>query len=155
MPDNPRMKQVKRTALLPVGPEPLFALINDVARYPEFLPGCIGAEVLSHDEGGMLARLQVKRSLFHGSFTTRNRLEPPHTVHMDLVEGPFRRLRGTWHLQPVLAPSGQALGTRVELRVEFELPAALQLLLGPVLEPAVTAVMDAFVRRATATPAGA
>lgn len=153
------MKQVKRSALVSATPEQLFALINDVEQYPAFLPGCTAAAVLSREGSEVVASLQLRRSLFSGQFTTRNRLQPPHEVHMTLVDGPFRSLVGRWTITPIVAPAipGQSdgatppvLGSRVDLVVEFELAGGLATLLGPVLEPSVAAVVDAFVRRAEA-----
>ncbi|POF59016.1 ubiquinone-binding protein, partial [Vibrio vulnificus] len=34
------MKQVTRSALVSFSAEQMYALVNDVAKYPEFLPGC-------------------------------------------------------------------------------------------------------------------
>ena len=36
--------RVKRSALLPYAAEAVFDIVNDVSRYPEFLPWCSGAE---------------------------------------------------------------------------------------------------------------
>ena len=41
------MRHFTRSALVAATPEKLFALINDVERYPEFVPWCVGSEVLS------------------------------------------------------------------------------------------------------------
>ena len=37
---------ISRSALLPYPAQALYDLVNDVARYPEFLPWCSTAEVL-------------------------------------------------------------------------------------------------------------
>lgn len=37
---------IQRSALLPYPAQALYDLVNDVARYPEFLPWCSAAEVL-------------------------------------------------------------------------------------------------------------
>ncbi len=41
------MKQVSRSALVSFSAEQMFNLVNDVAKYPEFLPGCSALESLS------------------------------------------------------------------------------------------------------------
>ncbi len=40
------MKTLTRSALIARLPEQVFALVNDIASYPQFVPGCSGAEVL-------------------------------------------------------------------------------------------------------------
>jgi len=39
------MQVVERSALVTYTPAQMFALVNDVPRYPEFLPWCIGVRV--------------------------------------------------------------------------------------------------------------
>ena len=34
------MRHIRRSALVGVSPQRMFDLINDVERYPEFVPGC-------------------------------------------------------------------------------------------------------------------
>ncbi|HAP53300.1 MAG TPA: ubiquinone-binding protein, partial [Marinobacter adhaerens] len=37
--------QIDKTALVMHSAERMFHLVNDIARYPEFLPWCAGAEI--------------------------------------------------------------------------------------------------------------
>jgi len=46
---NP-MPQVSRSALVDFSAQQMFDLVNDIARYPEYMPGCIAAEVLSSSD---------------------------------------------------------------------------------------------------------
>ncbi|HEC07723.1 MAG TPA: ubiquinone-binding protein, partial [Thiolapillus brandeum] len=41
------MAVVEKTALVPVSAEVLFEIVNDVDSYPEFLPWCKDARLLS------------------------------------------------------------------------------------------------------------
>ena len=40
------MREVKRSALVPYTAEQMFALVEDIERYPEFLPWVIAAQVI-------------------------------------------------------------------------------------------------------------
>jgi hypothetical protein len=51
--------RILRSALLPYPAQTLYDLVNDVARYPEFLPWCSATEVLEVSEVQMLARLVI------------------------------------------------------------------------------------------------
>ncbi|MEK6163523.1 SRPBCC family protein [Vibrio cholerae] len=56
------MKQVSRSALVSFSAEQMFHLVNDVARYPEFLPGCSGSCVLEQSEAHMVASVDVSKA---------------------------------------------------------------------------------------------
>jgi ribosome-associated toxin RatA of RatAB toxin-antitoxin module len=137
------MREVKRSALVNQPPAKLYALINDVERYPLFLPWCTHARVESRTPWEIVATIGVRQGAFHGEFTTRNTLEPDRRVQMRLVDGPFRLLEGQWLLTPVEA------GSRVDLTMRFAFKNALT---GLVLErkfaETVGSLIDAFVAEA-------
>lgn len=148
------MRHFTRSALVAAAPERLFALINDVERYPEFVPWCVGSRVLSRSATEVVASLEVKRSLLKTSFTTRNTLVEPDSVTMALVDGPFRSLEGRWIVAPIQDASGASLGCRVTLEMRFEIANGLTAaLLEPIFEETVASLVEAFVARARATPA--
>jgi ribosome-associated toxin RatA of RatAB toxin-antitoxin module len=144
------MRQVRRSALVAATPQRMFELINEVERYPEFVPGCAAAQVLSRTPSEIQARLTVGRGPLRTSFTTRNHLTPDREVRMDLVEGPFRSLQGLWTLAPVTQPgSEEVVGCRVSLALDFEPRSGLAgLAMGPLMEQTVNSLVDAFVSRA-------
>jgi ribosome-associated toxin RatA of RatAB toxin-antitoxin module len=147
------MREIRRSALVPVSPQRMFELINDVERYPQFVPGCHAAEVLERQENLLRARLTVGSGALHTSFVTRNRLEPHRTIQMDLEEGPFRSLTGRWTLTPLGA--GELTGCNVELVLRFEMKGGLTgLALGPLVERMAASLVDAFVIRARQDRAG-
>ena len=140
------MKEVKRSALLPYSARQVFDLVADVERYPEFLPGCVGARVLErYPDGGVDAELTLQQGPARLRFTTRNRMEPGRRLEMKLHEGPLKALDGCWEFHPI----GDN-GCRVELWVRFDAGgAAAGLLLSPLLESVCNRMVDAFSRRAT------
>jgi len=50
----------------------MFDLINDIAAYPQFMPGCLGAEIISQTDEVVEARLTLGKSGIQQSFVTRN-----------------------------------------------------------------------------------
>jgi ribosome-associated toxin RatA of RatAB toxin-antitoxin module len=144
-----RMRHFTRSALVTAPPERLFALINEVERYPEFVPGCAAARVLSRSPSEVVAALEVRRGLLRTGFTTRNTLVEPDSVTMSLVEGPFRSLEGRWTITPIADAAGAPLGSRVTLEMRFEIAGGLTAsLLEPIFEETAASLMEAFVRRA-------
>src|SRR5215813_10241217 len=103
------MREVKRSALVNKPPHEVFALINDIESYPQFLPWCTHARVLSRTPEQIVATIGVRQGALQGEFTTRNTLDPDRSIRLDLVSGPFRTLEGEWLLTPV-----EAQGCRVE-----------------------------------------
>ena len=125
----------------------MYALINDIERYPEFVPGCTAARIESQKPGEMVATLNIRKGPLRTEFTTRNLLEPDKRVLMQFVSGPFRVLEGLWTLTPL-----GDLGCRVELEMRFEFAnRAAGTLFEPLFEGTAASLVDAFVKRARET----
>lgn len=147
------MRHIRRSALVATTPERMFDLINDVERYPEFVPGCTSARVLERSDGELRAELTVGSGMLKTTFSTRNVLQPPDQIDIHLDKGPLKSLNGHWKLTPVAA--GEVMGCRVELDLTFEPHGTLAALaLGPVIERLGTSLVDAFVARSRQQPAG-
>jgi ribosome-associated toxin RatA of RatAB toxin-antitoxin module len=148
------MREVRRNALVPYTPAQMYALVNDVARYPEFVPWCPATEVHAETAESITATVQIERAGVRLGLTTRNTMRPGERIDMALVAGPLRAFDGTWEFVPIRAAAepaaaGEVRGCRVELAVRFEFRnAALALVLGPVFESSWDSLVDAFVRRA-------
>lgn len=138
------MREIARTALVPYSPAQMFALVEDFARYPQFLPWVSGARILEQAEGHVIGRLEMQRAGIHEHLTTRVSLSPPERIELDLVEGPFKTLHGVWTFAPI-----QDRGTKVGLQMQFEFSNALaNMLLGKSFERHCSQLVDAFVQRA-------
>ena len=138
-----------RSALVARSPELLYQLVEDVERYPQFVPGCTEATVLERSTNEMVARLAVRRGPLRMQFTTRNRLDPGRSMHMDLVDGPFRTLEGEWSFAPVASN-----GCRIELSLRFQFSNLLKsALFEPLFEETAASLVRAFVSRAQSIPA--
>jgi ribosome-associated toxin RatA of RatAB toxin-antitoxin module len=141
------MREVKRLALVAESPARMYALINDIERYPEFVPWCTAARVVSRKDSEVVATLNIKRGPLRAEFTTRNLLEPDKRVLMQFVSGPFRVLEGLWTLTPL----GE-LGCRVELEMRFEFANRVaSALFESLFEDTAASLVDAFVKRARDT----
>ena len=138
------MQVVERSALVTHKPAQMFALVNDIARYPEFLPWCVGARVEEVSAVERIATLQVARGVLQTEFTTRNTLTQDALIHMQLLHGPFRDLIGEWKFAGI----GER-GSRVQFRVEFEFKNRLTAAaFNAVFEAMCGTIVDAFALRA-------
>ncbi|TQV74556.1 type II toxin-antitoxin system RatA family toxin [Exilibacterium tricleocarpae] len=122
----------------------MFDLVNDIPSYPQFMDGCVGAEVLQHGEGFVEARLDLSRGGLQQSFVTRNQLQAPQRVSMQLVEGPFKRFQGDWTFTPL-----RDNACKVSLDLEFEFRNKLvALAANRWFEQVANQMVDALCRRA-------
>jgi len=110
------MISIRRHALVRQTPERMFDLVNDVEAYPSRFPWCAGARVLERDGDAVLvARLELRFAGITQGFTTRNTLERPLRLRMQLVDGPLRALEGEW----TFAALGDD-GCRIALALDFD-----------------------------------
>lgn len=146
------MQLVERSALVSFTAAQMFALVNDVARYPEFLPWCVAASVEENCAGERVASLKIARGVLRTEFTTRNTLLQDARIHMRLVHGPFRDLIGEWRFDAI-----GSRGSRVQFRVEFEFKNRLTATaFNAVFEALCGTIIEAFVARAQSIyPSGA
>ncbi len=138
------MKQVSRSALVSFSAEQMFHLVNDVARYPEFLPGCSGTRVLESSEDMMVASVDVSKAGISKTFTTSNELLHGQAIIMNLIDGPFKTLRGGWHFTPL-----DEQACKVELKLEFEFSSKMiELAFGKIFNELTSNMVNAFTKRA-------
>jgi coenzyme Q-binding protein COQ10 len=129
--------------ILPYSQDQLFDMVADVRRYPEFLPWCVGARVISRTDSELIADLTIGFKMFRETFRSQVTLERPGHVHVRYLTGPFRYLNNHWRFNPV------ANGTEVDFFVDFEFKSRLlQAVIGTVFNEAVRLMVRAFERRA-------
>jgi ribosome-associated toxin RatA of RatAB toxin-antitoxin module len=137
------VKHVIRSMLVPHSAEKMYALVNDVPSYPEFLPWCGGAEVLEHTYTRMKARVSIAYLGLHQSFTTDNALETNKKIDLKLVSGPFSKLAGEWRFTQL-----GDVGCKVEFELHYSFEGVLEILVAPVFDRIAATFVDAFVKRA-------
>jgi ribosome-associated toxin RatA of RatAB toxin-antitoxin module len=126
----------------------MFDLVEDIERYPQFLPWCSGATVLARTPGTTKARIDIDYRGLVTHFSTINRKDEPRAMDMELDEGPFESFHGRWSF----APLGEE-GCRVDFVLEYAFSsAAMGVVLAPVFGHIVETLVDGFVARAEAGP---
>lgn len=124
----------------------MYALVDDVEKYPEFLPWCSGTELLFRDQEITRATIHVNYHGIKQNFTTENAKREPHHMQIKLVQGPFRSLEGEWRFTEL----GDD-GCKVEFSLHYEFSGrVLSKLLSPVFGHIANTLVDAFVKRAQA-----
>lgn len=140
------MNSIARSALVAYSAQEIYALVEDIETYPEFLPWCRSSRVTERTGEVTLAELSVGLKGINHTFTTRNLNRPGQSIELDLVEGPFRKFHASWHFH--------ALGPRaakIEYSMAYDLSSrALSRVLEPLFDHIANTMVDAFIRRAEA-----
>ena len=143
------MKHVRKTVLLWYSPVEMYELVTGVQDYPSFLPWCDKAEVLERHEDGITGRLGLAYMGVRHAFTTRNLHLPGTSVTVQLVDGPFSLLDGTWFFHPLGRPGSEERACKIEFDLRYAFSSkALETVVSPVFDKVANTFVDSFVRRA-------
>ncbi len=122
----------------------MFALVDAVEQYPEFLPWCGGTELLLRDQNITRATIHINYRGLRQSFTTENSKREPQVMQIRLIEGPFKTLKGSWQFIDL-----DGKGCKIELSMHYEFSNRLfEKLVGPVFGYIANSMVDSFVKRA-------
>jgi ribosome-associated toxin RatA of RatAB toxin-antitoxin module len=138
------MAIVEKSVLAPYSAGQMFALVDDVPAYPQFLPWCGGSSVAPVDATKVHATVDINYHHIRHSFTTENVRQAPDRIDIRLKSGPFSTLEGSW----LFIPLGDS-ACKIELRLHYEFSSKLlEMAVGPVFHYIANNFVDAFVHRA-------
>jgi ribosome-associated toxin RatA of RatAB toxin-antitoxin module len=138
------MPTIERSALVPYSAAQMYALVDDIERYPEFVPACSSATIVEQGPEFKIARLDISKAGVGKSFTTRNQLQPHSAIGMQLVDGPFKYLHGGWQFHSL-----DHKACKIVLKLEFEFSnKLLSMAFGGIFNELQGRMVDAFVQRA-------
>ena len=139
------MTVIKRAALVPYSAAEMYALVADIPSYPQFLPWCAAARLISRGEDVAVAAIDVRYGGLRNSFTTRNVLKKDAMMDMQLVDGPFSHFRGCWRFHALDEHS-----CKVSLDLDFAVSRRmLNMMFGPVFTRIANQMVESFHQRAT------
>jgi ribosome-associated toxin RatA of RatAB toxin-antitoxin module len=143
------MKHVKKSVLLWYSPAEMYSLVTAIPDYPQFLPWCDSAQVLEEHDDGVTARLGLSYMGVRHAFTTRNAHKADRSVHVQLVDGPFSQLDGTWLFHPLGRPGSEQPACKIEFDLRYAFSGkALEAVVSPVFDKVANTLVDSFVKRA-------
>lgn len=138
------MAMVEKTVLIEHSAQEMFDLVDRCEDYPQFLPWCSRTELKFRDERKTVATLHINYHAVKSHFTTENDKKVPEWMTIRLVDGPFRRLEGSWHFKPLAENA-----CKIEFKLHYEFSSKLfEKVIGPVFNHIANTFVDAFVRRA-------
>ncbi len=140
------MPRHHETRELPYSAEQMFALVTDIARYPEFLPWIVALRVRSDSESEAIADMIVGFKGLRESFSCRVEKRRSSHVAVHYIDGPMRHLDNEWHFTPI-----EGGGCRVDFMVDFSFRNRLfETLAGQMFDKALRRMIAAFEERAAA-----
>ena len=138
------MAQVKKTVIINHSAGEMFLLVDDVMKYPEFLPWCGGVDLIHQDDQSTTATLHIAYHGLHQNFTTQNSKTFPSLMTIQLKDGPFKHMDGVWQF---IALNDEACKIEFSLNYEFA-NQFLEKIIAPVFSHIANTFVDGFVVRA-------
>lgn len=138
------MTVIQKSKIVPYTNAQMFYLVNDVEKYPEFIPWCTSSTIHHRDEHKVEASLCFTKGAIHKCFRTANTLSFNQSIVIQLVSGPFKSLSGAWYFDQLNEQS-----CKVRFNMEFEFKnKILSMLLGPLFNQVTSTLVDVFCKRA-------
>lgn len=138
------MAQVNKTVLVHYSAAQMFALVDDVKKYPEFLPWCGGVDLITQDDAITTATIHIAYHGLHQKFTTENHKTYPTQMDIKLRKGPFRHLEGVWKFVEL-----SDTACKIEFMLNYEFANGfLERIIAPVFSHIANTFVDGFVSRA-------
>jgi coenzyme Q-binding protein COQ10 len=129
---------------LPHSSQQMFNLVSDVAKYPEFLPWCVGTRIKEEDSQHIVADMVIGYKMFRERFTSRVEFSAPDRINVVYENGPFKYLNNHW-----IFTSEEDGSCTVDFFVDFEFHSKLlQKIIGVMFNEAVKIMVHAFEKRA-------
>ena len=138
------MAHIFHEVIEPYSIEQMFSLVNDIERYPEFVPDCIATGIIRKQDNIIAAFIEVEKFGFKKSFTTLNQINEPHSIDLTLLEGPFKHLSGKWQFTAL-----NDTECKISFSLDFEFQnKLLDMTMTPVFKEVMTNMVEAFSKRA-------
>jgi ribosome-associated toxin RatA of RatAB toxin-antitoxin module len=138
------MTRIEKSALVKFSAQQMFDLVNDIERYPQFLPWCSGSRIIKRADNIIEAELSISKGGFQKNFSTRNTLEYDSKMTVELLDGPFSHLTGEWNFSRLRDDA-----SKITLDLEFELSGKLaSLAFGAVFNQICNTMVSSFTQRA-------
>lgn len=139
------MPQVTQSLVVPFTSQQMYALVNDVAAYPEFLPWCKSAVIHDQDVTKLHATICIGKGPIMQSITTLNTMVPNKQIKMLYESGSFKTCAGAWDFLDTPDPAQ----CQVHFNMQYEFASRLHAFtIEPVFGPLANTLISAFYQRA-------
>ncbi len=140
------MHSFKETRLMKHDADLISMIIMDIEKYPDFLPWCSSAVILSKNDNLITAKLGVNFKGFSESYISRVSKEQnlDHCLIIaEAISGPFRYLKNSWYIKQL------ENGSEINFSIDFEFKSTiLDMVIGGIFSVATKKMIVAFEDRA-------
>lgn len=124
--------------------EQMYTLVDAAEDYPQFLPWCGGVDLLERTDTKTSATLHINYYGIKQHFTTVNNKIFPYSMDIQLKDGPFKHLYGSWHFIELREDA-----CKIEFKLNYEFANGfLEKIIAPVFSHIANTFVDGFVARA-------
>jgi ribosome-associated toxin RatA of RatAB toxin-antitoxin module len=138
------MNVVQKTVLVMHSAEQMYTLVDAAEDYPQFLPWCGGVDLLERTDTKTSATLHINYYGIKQHFTTVNNKIFPYSMDIQLKDGPFKHLDGSWHFIELREDA-----CKIEFKLNYEFANGfLEKIIAPVFSHIANTFVDGFVAQA-------
>lgn len=138
------MPSFKEQKFLPYRAKELFEIINDINKYPKFVPWCVNATIISTEP--KIAELIISYKSFKESYKsiiTNENHDNIYKAKVEAISGPFKYLYNNWQIEETDA------GSNIEFQIDFKFKSfILDKMIGLFFQSAAEKMIEAFELRA-------
>lgn len=140
------MAIVNKSVFLNYSADQMFALVERIEDYPDFLPWCSKVQIQRDEKNKhVIATLTINFHGFQQNFSTKNIHDAQqHAIHIHLLKGPLKKLNALWSFQPV---NDNACHIDFHMDYEFATPFIARLV-SPVFDMVANTMVDSFCTHA-------
>lgn len=138
------MIEIRKSVLVPYSPDKMYNLVTDIKNYPKYLPWCSHSEIKDQTHNTITASVFIEYLKVKTHFTTKNTNYPYDKIDMQLVDGPFKHLAGSWYFIPL----GEN-GCKIEFFLHYKFSNIfIEKIIGPVFNYITKNIVDCFIKEA-------
>jgi coenzyme Q-binding protein COQ10 len=140
------MHSFKEVRKMPYKASDINDIVLDVEKYPEFLPWCSSARVISVNNGRIVADLTAEFKGFSENYRsqiTAHKEGDFFIVNVEAISGPFKYLKNSWKIKSLNNEC------EIDFSIAFEFKSKiLDMVIGMVFSIATEKMISAFEARA-------
>ena len=138
------MKKIHKEEDINIEITKIFHLINNIEKYPDFLPWCVKTEVEHESKNIINGKIFISKSFIKWDFSTKNTIENNKSINLTLIDGPFEELNGKWSFIPI-----DKNNTKVSLDINYKFKNSLiEISIEPIFTSIMNSILQSFISQA-------
>jgi coenzyme Q-binding protein COQ10 len=140
------MPKMRETILSNSSTNELFSLVLDIEKYPDFLPWCSAAKIVSQENNILIADLVISFKGYTETFRSKVTFIENEKIKVNFIKGPFTHLFNLWQFEEIDdAPHKSKLTFEIDFAFKSRI---LETIVGLFFKQAADKLIIAFIKRA-------